>query len=236
MQTASRWKDFFSEFGSLWRKRSEEQQTNAAPSAYADFFAEFTSLYAPYRAQGRAVNFVQLAGIGSDELRNSAVLAWLLDCSGSHGQGAAFLRCFVSCLAEYAFTVDVADNYRTVVESSYDEETESLNGRRRSRVDIELDGPDFLLFIEVKTKSGESGDQLGRYLSLGQARSGKRPWALAFVTPEGRLPADSALPGRVACVSWAALGKALTRHTATMPPDSHGTVIIRQFCEHITSL
>lgn len=239
MQAVTQWKSFFSEFCSLWRRQSAEPTVHAAPSAYIDFFEMFAARYAPYRAQGRAVNFVQLAGIGNDELRNSALLAWLLDCSGSHGQETAFLRRFLDCVRGpgcpegFPIGANSSSGYRTTVESSYDEEEQ--NGKQRSRVDVELDGSAFLLFIEIKIQAGEGEKQLARYLRIGRTRAGKRPWGLAFVTPAGREPVEKELCGKVACVSWRALGRSFLRHAETMP-ETHGSIIIRQICEHFIGL
>jgi hypothetical protein len=231
----SQWQRFFKEFTRLAQKGvALKAYAPLNPQACAAFFAAFADAYAACRAQGRAVDIWRVAGIGNDELRNSAILAWLLDCHGSHGQGAAFLRQLFSCLPGWK-ELAVAADYRTRVESSYDENEPGVS-KNRSRVDIEVDGLSFFLLLEIKIRSGETDNQLERYLRLGEARKGNRPWALLFVTPDGRLPVDAALHGQVYCLSWQTLGRALAGHAATMPPCSHGTIAVQQFCAHMARL
>ncbi|MDR1490387.1 MAG: PD-(D/E)XK nuclease family protein [Desulfovibrio sp.] len=208
------------------------------PRVCADFFEKFSALYLPFKEQGRGVDLIERAGIGRDEARNSDLLAWLLDCFGDHGQGAAFLRCVMERMGEdgraFPAGAESLGRYRTRREISYEESDQSAN--QRSRVDVEVDGPGFLLFIEVKIDYRETGDQLQRYLDIVRARAGKRPWRLAFLTPDGRKPNDVALHGKVVCLRWADLAGDFLRHADVMPSDSHGTVLIRQFCNHISQL
>ena len=231
----SQWQCFFSKFARLARKGvAQRAYAPLNPQACAVFFAAFAGAYAACRSQGRMVDVWRVAGIGNDELRNSDILAWLLDCRGTHGQGAAFLRQLFSCLPGWKERAVAAD-YRTRIESSYDE-NEPGASKKRSRVDIELDGPSFFLLLEIKVRSGETDNQLERYFRIGEAHKGKRPWALIFVTPDGRSPADAALHGQVHCLSWRTLGRAFALHAAIMPPDSHGTIAIQQFCAHMACL
>lgn len=238
MQDVMLWNTFFESFTSLRGKRSVEAVLS--PVRYESFFSVFTSLYSAHRMQGQAVNLIDLLKVGRDELRNCALLAWLLDCSGSHGQGAAFLRCFLDCAQEsgcpVAFPTDSAASgrYRTTLESSYDEDDE-LYGRQRSRVDIELDGDAFLLFIEAKVGAAESDGQLSRYLHIGRVRAGNRPWGLVFLTPTGRQSSDQEACDNATCLSWSGLGRRFLRHAVTMPP-THGSHAIRQVCEHFIRL
>jgi hypothetical protein len=245
-QQISGWNIFFAKFSGMLQRWEQPPSLPLSPQVCADFFLDFAGRYNAYRKQGRSVDYIRLAGIGRDELQNSAFLAWLLDASGDHGQGADFLRCFLSCLWEngcptekngrFPSSSDISGAYRTFIENSYEEEDPEQSGKQRSRIDIELDGPGFLLLIEVKIHAGETDTQLARYLGNGGKRAGNRPWGLVFVTTDGHPPADDALHGKIACVNWRSLGRAFLRHVAAMPADSHGTVIIRQFCEHITRL
>ena len=231
----SQWQCFFSAFARLALKRIKPGTHDPLePQACAAFLVAFAGAYVACRAQGRMVDIWCVTGIGKDELRNSAILAWLLDCHGSHGQGAAFLRQLFSCLPGWKERVVAAD-YRTRIESSYDENEPEVS-KKRSRVDIEVDGPSFFLLLEIKIQAGETDNQLERYLRIGEARKGNRPWTLLFVTPDGRPPADAALHGQTHCLSWRTLGRAFARHAATLLPDSHGTIAVQQFCAHMTRL
>ena len=231
------WNQFFKRFVELRPVQATQPRRIIAPQGWADFFAYFAVMRDTYRKQGKAVDVWELAGIGRDELRNSAILGWLLNCHGSHGQGDAFLRAF---LAQCGYDQDsiasmCVHGYRTTVEESNDE-YEVGSDKQRSRVDIVLEGPAFLLLIEVKVQSGETDNQLERYLRIGRARAGVRFWRLVYLTLDGRLPKDAALQGEVDCARWRDLGLAFLRHVDSMPADSQGTVVIRQFCEHIITL
>jgi hypothetical protein len=205
--------------------------------AWTSFFACFASAYTAYRQQGKAVDVWQLAQIGRDELRNCSILGWLLNCHGSHGQGAAFLKkllLHMQC-GQDRMELGLLDGYRVIIEESYDE-YEPSNDQQRSRVDIVLEGPTFLLLIEAKIQSGETDNQLERYLRIGRVRAGVRPWHLVYLTLDGRPPQDDTLKDKVVCVRWRDLGQEFLRHVDTMPVDSHGTVVIHQFCQHIIDL
>ena len=232
----AQWQDFFRDFTRLAQSgaMSSDKCSSLSPNAVSTFFSAFTSIYGSDCVQGRMVDVWEAAGIGTDELRNSAILAWLLDCHGSHGQGASFLREFLACLPGWDRR-EIAADYHTRVESSYDE-GEPDAPQKRSRVDIEVDGPSFLLLLEIKIHAGETNNQLERYCRIGESRKGNRPWALVFVTPDGRPPADTALYAQVYCLSWQTVGCAIARHAATMPQDSHGTIAIKQFCAHMARL
>ena len=199
--------------------------------------ASFADMHGSYRKQGKAVDVWKVAGIGRDELNNSFILEWLLDCYGSHGQGDAFLRTLLEQCGDGSMASICAHGYRTTVEKSYDEHDQG-SGKKRSRVDIVLEGPSFLLLIEVKVDSSETDNQLERYLRIGRTRAGFRPWCLVYLTKDGRQPINTGLEdkNKVDCVSWRKLGRAFLRHVDSMPADSHGTVVIRQFCKHIINL
>lgn len=231
------WSAFFTDFAAL-RATADAQTPVISSEQCTAFFSRFGELHSAHMAQGMGVNFIELAGIGHDELRNCSLLAWLLDCSGSHGQGAAFLRRFIDCIREmdcpegFPAAPEGSASYRTTLESSYDDVD---SGRTRSRVDIELDGSAFLLFIEAKVQAGEGERQLARYLRIGRVRAGNRPWGLVFITPSGRQPDEEALCGNVACISWRTLGRSFLCHANTMP-DTHGRIAVRQLCEHFINL
>jgi hypothetical protein len=166
------WQQFFTEF--------RQYSTDALPRDAAvdngeveEFFHQFRRQYAPFVKSGGTINVWEVAGIDTDEVRNCAVLRWLLDCHGSHGQGEAFLRCFLdslrtaplnkaSCLTRLPQAVQVHAPYRTVSESAYAEGCPD-DKIPNSRVDIAIENETFLLFIEAKVHAGETGNQIERY-------------------------------------------------------------------------
>jgi len=235
--TCSEWAHFFMRFNELRNIQKPPHRESIPLSDWEHFLVHFANVHSAYRQQGKAVDIWKLAKIGRDELRNCSILGWLLSCQGSHGQGTAFLR---KLLLHMRFEQDNMESglihgYRVIVEESYDE-YESGNGKQRSRVDIVLDGQAFLLLIEAKVQAGETDNQLERYLRIGQSLAGDRPWRLVYLTVDGCLPRDNNLKDNVVCVRWRDLGREFLRHADSMPTDSHGTVAIRQFCQHIINL
>ena len=231
------WEYFFQCYTAFRHMQPPQVRAPILLPVWASFFSCFASAHTAYRQQGKAVDVWQLAQIGRDELRNCSILGWLLNCHGSHGQGTVFLKKLLLHMQyrQDSTELELIDGYRVILEESYDE-CEPGNGKQRSRVDIVLEGPTFLLLIEAKVQSGETDNQLERYLRIGQVRAGVRPWRLVYLTLDGRPPRDNDLHDKVVCVRWRDLGQEFLRHVDTMPVDSHGTVVIHQFCQHIIDL
>lgn len=153
----------------------------------------------------------QVAGLGRDEVRNSAVLAWLLNPSGSHGLGDAAMLGLLDDLRRFdsRFPTSCSRFCRVRVESNPD-------GDRGNRVDIEIDDAHFYALIEVKLGAPEGEDQLKRYGDMSHQLAGVRPWALVFLTPGGVKSntaghhADRVLP-----LSWRQLAFSLTQSVNT---------------------
>ena len=132
--------------------------SNPAEAFHCQQFAEFSAAFSPacqdYRRTGVRANAWRAAGVGKDEMRNSAVLRWLLDGFEDHGQGAAIL---VAILRQLKRT-DLAElasvhPYWTRVEAC-------PFGEQESRIDIEIESPRFLIFIEFKVRATEYGNHL----------------------------------------------------------------------------
>lgn len=121
-----------------------------------------------------------VAGLGRDEVRNSAVLAWLLNPKGSHGLGDAALLGLLEKLRNFdsRFPSGCSRFCRVRAESNPD-------GDNGNRVDIEIDDAHFYVLIEVKIGAPEGEDQLRRYGDMSRELAGERPWALVFLTPKG---------------------------------------------------
>ncbi len=122
----------------------------------------------------------EVAGLGKDEVRNSAVLGWLLNPKGSHGLGDTALIGLLGELRGFdsSFPVGCSPLCRVRVESNPD-------GNRASRIDIEIDDANFYVLIEVKIGACEGKEQLQRYGDISKKLAGSRPWALVFLTPGG---------------------------------------------------
>lgn len=122
----------------------------------------------------------EVACLGRDEVRNSAVLAWLLNPRGSHGIGD---KALIALLNALNFPTDTGKYCYVRTESN-------PTGEIENRVDIEIDSEKFYLVIEVKIYALEGDKQVERYCNTLENLSERRkvPWALIFLTRNGDLP------------------------------------------------
>jgi hypothetical protein len=171
----------------------------------------FDSLKQPLidtRISAHDCNPWEVAGLKRDEVRNCAVLAWILNPKGSHGLGSAPLSALLNKLSSH-FDADFPEHtgkYCFVRAES------NPDGQLTNRVDIEIDCENFYLLIEVKIDATEGPWQLERYGDISSILAGSRPWAIVFLTPEGR-PATSAgkHEGMVVPISWRTLSKTIQK-------------------------
>lgn len=208
----------------------------------------FNELEQPLFSAKRAGFFCDpwsVASLKRDEVRNSAVLAWWLNPHGSHGLNDALLSRLLQAVEskkDFELPKKVDKLCRVRVESCPD-------GDRASRVDIEIDDPYFFLIIEVKIDAPESEDQLKRYCDIATLRSGKRPWAILFLTPQGRdsryLNQDlecAKMGDHVVPITWKQVSSMLNDVSKKHSADFRGQnfpelalvgLLARSFCKHI---
>jgi PD-(D/E)XK nuclease superfamily len=199
------------------------------------------------RREGSYTDIWQIVAIGRDEVRNSRVLHWMLNPSGSHGQQGDLLQSLLARIAIRAGNDSVLapghllDAYVAYLESDFDNDG-------KSRVDIVIDGTDALLFIEVKIDASEGKDQLARYVRIAESRARGRPWAVVYLTVSGhQLNAEVSLAQisqelreHVIEITWRDVGRAIGSHLAgsgipernrfRTSPAGH---LLRQFKHHI---
>lgn len=156
------------------------------------------------REHNPRLNIWMAVGIGENELKHCAFLAWLFDPEGDHGQRELFLKCFFSYVPELRHLVALLDKdcVRVIREDSYGED---------GRVDIYIKSKWFLVLIEAKFRAAEQQDQVGRcnsiLLSDAAARGIVRANALTiFLTIDGRKPITGIAD---VCLSWSAVVSAL---------------------------
>jgi hypothetical protein len=238
-----RWRVFFDDF----RKNEITPRLPVIKVAAADeFFQKYRKKYEPFRTSGGEINVWKVAGLGSYEVRNCAVLVWLLDYYGSHGQDDVFLKCFLDSIRSFpgneeALAVkidpedDLGDHYRTSPENPYFDEDE----QQQNRVDIVVDGRKFLLFIEVKIMSKEGEKQTERYSRILKNRAGGRKSGLIFLTQDGK-EAQVDNKKEIACLSWKHFADSLEtcvreRRTVGDCTSERASWVmpVLQFCQHI---
>lgn len=188
----------------------------AAPPDIQTLTTLLTSMAAPmHAARASAWNFDpwEVASLGRDEVRNSSVLAWLLNPRGSHGFGDALLQHLLNHLAQQHSGFPTATGPYCHVRTE-----QTPNGERSERVDLEIDAAAFYLLIEVKIGAPEGPEQLNRYGAVAQAIAGRRPWAILYLTPgKTGYKTGSSFPTHIHPLSWRKLAQMIEQ---AMPPAS----------------
>jgi hypothetical protein len=257
-QRRSEMQDFFAEFDNCVRKVDARAK---GPQAMLHFFSEMEKFQklAPHPTpalkrpdlnipalrtfmeqlgqglrhsweSGLFMNVWSIAGVGRSELQNASVAAWLLDATQSHGRGPAFFTGLIDILKEGhpgPFPVD------TSLSSTYCVRTEHHPlGDRNNRVDIVVEGNEFVVFIEVKIDAAEGERQIERYLELARAKASLqrgRTYCVIFLSPYSYEPSDP----NVVAATWSDLAKAIEREIGR--PSRFGDHILWQFARHIRS-
>ena len=232
------WRVFFSDWERLTPGSVVTREKPLLNCEELMLFAQaFNRSHEEYLRSGVSVNVWRAAGLGHDELRNSQVLSWILDRFGDHGQGSAILEAVVQHLSGLADKQVVGITTDMVRNNNYWTQTESLPlGDIESRVDIEIESPSFLIFIEVKVRAPETGDQLERYAQLAPKKAAGRPWTIIYLTPDGRKPDNVDLHSKVVSFSWKKVANILDTYTSRNLADSFLGRIFSQFADHARHL
>lgn len=172
-----------------------------------------------------SLNVWSVAGLRRDEIRNAAVLAWLLDPHASHGFGTAVLRAFLDEVARGTRgwpNLDSDLSRATVVVEEWP------LGSETDRVDIAINGPNFALFVEVKIDASEGPDQLRRYTEAIEKKAqtlGREHGRVIYLSPR---PPGNPPPG-LAIITWRGIAEALS----TLPREGMGGALAMQFARHV---
>lgn len=208
----------------------------ASPSIHTirQLFAGLAAPLSTARSTGSFIDVWAVAGVRRKELPNAAVLAWLIDPNGSHGQGALCLSALLA-LADRKSPLSLSG---VPLESARVQPEERPLGSDRDRVDIVVETADILIFIEVKIDAAEGQAQLSRYVesaarvaevrATGRDRPPK-PTLTIFLSP--RAPSEK-VP-EVVHINWRDLANVLT--SASRRADAFAGLLIRSFAAHTRS-
>ena len=132
---------------------------------------------------GENFNLFEILGRETDEVRtHSAILAELLNPSGSHGQGAVFLRHFLARFGKrFQIVGMVVDAARVEPEVWLD---------NKSRVDILIETDDTRIVIENKIYAGDRLGQLAKYHAYAVQRPNSK---VVYLTLHGNAPSRESL-------------------------------------------
>ena len=113
------------------------------------------------RGRGDGLNAWAAAGLRYVEVRNAGVLAALWDTRRCGDQGVNFLHKFLSRIPPRETILPT----REQLGEGYWVRTEHcpLPGKQSERIDLTIEGQDFILIIEIKINAGEGNNQFERY-------------------------------------------------------------------------
>lgn len=192
----------------IWEQKTEKNTININSVQLADFFINLSETLRSVQHQSLFFDPWEIAGVKRKEVRHTAILAWLLDPSESHGFGRLPLQSLLQSIQKCGRD-DIPTNFnhycRVKVETN-------PAGDNTNRVDIEIDADNFFLLIEVKIDAYEQKDQISRYCQDASMQALLRPWAVVFLTPHGGKPLTDGSEFKtedVPCLSWRRLGSAM---------------------------
>lgn len=201
--------------------------------ALEPLLTQLNGLLAGARRQGALANVWAMSGLRRDEVRNAGVLASLFDPRVSEDRAPAFLSAFLARVREGDRQLLPTD---AELANGYTVQTEARPlGALDDRVDLSIEGADFLLLVEVKIDAREGAEQLARYeavLRLKAQALGKRP-TLVYLSPTpAKSPPPSAFYADWRDVRRAALSVAAQR---SRTERSFQDLLLAQFAEHVRS-
>lgn len=226
---------FLTEFHILYPLITEPEihAPEALPNrdAFAAFCNDFGSQYAALLGEGEFIDFWTVADLGHDELRHAKVLAWFLKPLETHGFGDSIFKKWVSKLkfSSESRLTNLADwhgDYRVATEVCPFSD-------RGDRFDIEIDGKDFYLCVEVKINAPEGESQLDRYHESARKKAASRPFSVVYLTPErpARKSTDSPF---IVATTWREFANSVrgSSHAKSRFPDK----LISQFLKRVEAL
>lgn len=209
-----------------YQKEETEDSTLSSKHKLDNFFKEFEIAYRPIiqvKKQGLFANVWRTSGLKKDEVKNTQVLKWFLDCNAEHG-----LENFVLdiLLKNASIKCKTPENYFSYTE------TYPINDGK-NRVDIEIESPELLLFIEVKIEASEGFEQLKRYQEIAEKKAKGKQWAIIYLTQNGKLPLNYSQSEYLIPISWGKFSNAIFHHTQKLNMKTHNIWLLNQFAEHI---
>ena len=144
-----------------------------------EYFSVIKNLRSSQKTTAPEINIFNLAGLSTEEVKHSAILAWLLDPLETHAQENLFFKIFLE-------TLKLPKNYAN---STYTVDTEVHH--EQGRPDIEVEGDDFYILIENKILSKEGDTQLSRYNKITENKQfqNKKTFPV-YLTASGEKPSQ----------------------------------------------
>ncbi len=224
LDLSKRLEGFFSAAADLWAAPQHSSSLTLDADRLALIFAGWREPMAASRAAA-FTNPWETAGLGSDEVRISSVLASLWDERKYGDEARAFLARFLSsgeCVSDDALSL--IGNYRVQTEHC-------LNGAIKDRVDITVETKSAIIGIEVKIYASERDEQLPDYVSAIARRAElmrRKHAKVVFLSPYASRNLNHTVPH----ISWRKLAECAALADAT----TRSGRLIQQFGEFCRDL
>ncbi|MBY3211487.1 PD-(D/E)XK nuclease family protein [Rhizobium laguerreae] len=198
------------------------------PERLFRLLAELSPLIAESASIGDAADIWSVVGLDRNEVRTARILTWLLDPRGSHGFRGAILSALWQQfpVEQRPFNLGLPLRSRREIIPL---------GDAQNRVDIEIEGDDFLLIIEVKIGAVEQPDQLNRYMEAAKKKAAARNLArhgVLYLTPARA----TTVPEGCRQVTWLDVARAIETAASGRPAGATGTQLALAFATHVREL
>lgn len=221
---SQRLEGFFAEAAHLWPGPSLSSTRTPDENRLASIFAGWRKPMAEARAAA-FTNPWAAAGLGSDEVRISSVLASLWDERKYGDEARAFLARFLSTSErEGDDAISLIGDYRIQTEHC-------LNGAIKDRVDITVETKSAIIGIEVKIYAFERDEQLPDYVAAISKRAElmrRKQAKVVFLSPYASRNPNHTVPH----VSW----RELADCAALADETTRSGWLIKQFGEFCRNL
>lgn len=214
--------------------------------AYRAVAEELGRAISRLRSTGALANAWAASGLGRNEIRVARVLNWFIDCLGDHGQEHRLCCAMLNQVNDGISTMQDRSRFPDFPQAGdllsnegracYRSRTEvRLLGDQENRVDIEVNGPNVLLLIEVKIDSNEGDKQIERYHRIAKSNARGRAWGVVYLTLDGVLPKESRALINTAPLAWADISHCF-RDYANALPEGLARHYIETFSDFIDTL
>lgn len=210
------------------------------------FINDFQPALQRLRSSGTMANVWEAAGLKRNEVRVASTLNWFLDSLGDHGQEHFLCSVVLEHLDGLVSKSKGKDKFVNFPKAShllnesnrsrYRTTTEVCPlGEKDNRVDIEINGENLLLFIEVKIDAGQGLNQLRRYHGLAEQKSDGRHWGVVYLAPYGLLPENEQGLSNTVGLSWRDVATVFQNYAETLDENNLARHYIKQYADFVVN-
>lgn len=224
------------------KNRSTSRQLE--PSIFRQFVDDFHPALQKLRTSGAMANVWEAAGLKRNEVRVAGTLNWFFDHLADHGQQHNLCSAVLEHLELLVTSCADKEKFLNFPKPSH---LLNENGRPRykaiaevcplgekgNRVDIEINGVNLLLFIEVKIDAGQGDEQISRYHDIAMQKAAGRSWGVVYLTPSGRLPEKEQRLINTIGLSWRNVATAFQKYARTLDANNFAYHCVRQYARFV---